>query len=427
MQERNELQAWIDAKPMGRGFCIIGKGKTQHLSNMNDETLCGRLMVADGSRYVGVHGTEFPPCAACWKRMQAVVAAETIEGENDTMANTETQDKTTATVEQINANIERSRSLAEAENVEALEELAKETEALISSLPSRGKRPGTDRTWTQYKKDVRADFKAAATVQEKPQPAPKAEVVVLETRDYHDAEGVEELVEMGAQRFAEGVRLHVKSSDLAKDVARMLLDMRVRMTDKTGAPDIKAASHGAKEASKDMYAAAGEMFRKGGEVSEFDAKAALLKLQKSVQNQMPTVRAEYLASLDTDAEEAARFAKILEAAPEGTPASKAVADHYGVELKSRYMLDKERFEAEVGEAASPGAIESGEGEGEGEGEGNGGASEAEQIVTFFTRAEASIDRAEKALGKAKDDESKEAAKARIDALIAHLATLKAGL
>lgn len=322
--------------------------------------------------------------------------------------------------EEIEANIERAASLAEAENVEALAALNDETEELISSLPSRGKVNG--KTAAQAKKEYRAAFKAAATVQEKPQAKPQAaEVQILETRDYHTAEGVAELVTLGAQKFSEGVRTHLKFSHLAADVARVLLDMRVRMTDKKGAPDVKALSHGSKSASKDMYAAAGDMFRAGGEVSKLEAKQATAKLIKSVQNIMPTVRAEYLRSLDEDKEEAARFELITKSdQSKGMSVSEAVAAYYGVELKSRYELEKERAEVD--------AIEAGDSAEEGEtAEGKAEQSPAEIISAFFEKAEDNIERAVKALKKVNDDQEKEYVKTHIDSLIAELATLKAGL
>jgi len=325
-------------------------------------------------------------------------------------------DDNQATIDQVTANIERARSLAEAENLDGLAVLSEETEALISSLPTRGKGPGGE-SWTKEKKAMRDAFAAAVTVAEKPEPepAPKAEVVVLETRDYHDVAGVPELVTKGADLFAEGVGIHLKASDLAKDIARVLLQMRVRMTNKFGEPDVKALSAGAKQASKDMYAKAGEAFRASGQYNALEAKQAVAKLQKSVNNFTPTIRAEYLRELDTNEEEAARFAEITVKADDDRPVSEVVAAHYGVELKSRYELDVERAELEAA------------GEGVDSEEADEPATPEEQIGAFFTKAADSIERAEKALKKVDDDATKESVKGRIDALIAELATLKAGL
>lgn len=318
-------------------------------------------------------------------------------------------------IDQVTDNIERARSLAEAENVDGLAVLSEETEALISSLPTRGKGPSGE-SWTKEKKAMRDAFAAAATVAEKPEPAPapKAEVVVLETLDYHDAAGVPEMVAKGAEMFSDGVHAHLKASDLAKDIARVLLQMRARMTNKFGEPDIKATSAGAKAASRDMYAEAGKAFLASGNYNALDAKQAVAKLQKSVNNFTPTVRAEYLRELDNNAEEAARFAEITVKADDDRPVSEIVAEHYGVELKSRYELDVERAELEAaGEPVESDADEK--------------VTPQEQIGAFFTKAADSIERAEKALKKVNDDETKESVKGRIDALIAELATLKAGL
>jgi hypothetical protein len=335
--------------------------------------------------------------------------------------NSEMATDNSATLEQIAANIERAASLAEAENAEGLAELNTETEKLISSLPSRGK--NADKTWTATKKDLRADFKAAATVAEKPEPKPvKAEVVKLSTEDYHAAEGVQDLVTQGAKLFAEGVRTHIKFSNMATDIARILLGMRVRMTDKTGVPDIKATSKGARQASQDMYAEAGKLFLADSELSEDEAKKHVAKLQKSVQNAMPTVRAEYLAELDSNETEAARFELITGSEQaKDKPVSEAVAEHYDVPLMSRYELEKSRN----ADTDTDGDESDAEGEGVSE-----AATPADQIGAFFAKAESNIERAKKVVEKAREDTAeaaRESFKAQIDSMIAELATLKAGL
>lgn len=73
MNEANEsvsdIQRWLDEKP-SRGFCVIGKGKSCHISRGNDESLCGRPMMP-GSRYIDSAETlDFEPCRSCWKIME---------------------------------------------------------------------------------------------------------------------------------------------------------------------------------------------------------------------------------------------------------------------------------------------------------------------------------------------------------------------
>jgi hypothetical protein len=323
--------------------------------------------------------------------------------------NSEMATDNSATLEQIAANIERLPSLVEADNEDGAKELVDETETLISGLPSRGNAPvEPKKTWAKYKQDARDAYRAAAKAVEKPEPKPvKAEVVKLSTEDYHAVEGVPELVSKGAELFADGTRMHLKLGNVAVEIARTLLGMRVLMTDKNGAPDIKATSMGAKQASRDMYAQAGKLFLADTDISREETEKLVGKLQKSVQNAMPTVRAEYLRELDSKPEEAKRF-ELVTSAPEaeGKAVSEAVAEHYDVPLMSRYELEKSQKNTESGEPVTL----------------------AEQIGAFFAEAETSVEQAKKIVDKAKDDDTaRDSFKAQIDTLIAELATLKAGL
>jgi hypothetical protein len=263
------------------------------------------------------------------------------------------QDETGAKIEQIQANIERAASLAEADNAEGLAELGKETETLISSLPSRGRYvlPGEDkeRTFADIKKTLRGAWRDAA--QAKPQPEPKGKAVAVpaqaaEPVDYSVYAGVTELINDGAARVAEGVNLHLKTSDLAKDVAKIMLDIWSRIPNKDGNPDIMGDSHAAKEAARAMYAKAGEGF-----TQDLDTEEALAKLQRSVQSKRSDVRAQYLRSLDEDADERAKFAKLLESAQgEDVKPSELVAKAYDTSLIGHGELNKARYRVKAGKA-----------------------------------------------------------------------------
>jgi hypothetical protein len=280
----------------------------------------------------------------------------------ETMADTKTetkQDETTedpfmATCDQIVANIERATSLAEAENAEGLAELNSETETLISGLPSRGKVPnGSGDTWTKLKKKFRDDFRAAAQAKPKPepksQPAPKAEVATL---DYASVAGVVELVDMGAERMAEGVRLHRKTSDVAKEIAAIGLDIWRRIPDKDGNPDIKMTAQASRDAMSKLYSKAGEGFER-----TYENEKALTALQRSVQYYRTDIRAKYLRDLDNDTpeaeEERKRFAKLLEGKPADVPVSEFLAAHYNTSLKGKAEIEAEKWRQQR-------AIESGE-------------------------------------------------------------------
>jgi hypothetical protein len=264
-------------------------------------------------------------------------------------ANTAEISEEATLVEQVHANIERAVSLVEAENTDGLEELAKETEQLISSLPSRGKveLPGRDTavTFAALKKELRNDWRAAAQAQ--PKPAPKAtKAEVIPAKDYTAYEGVSDLVSMGAERVAEGVRLHIKTSTTAKEIASIILDMWRRIPNKDGNPDITGSSDPAKKASSALYQAAGKAL--GGE-DPYEVEQAVKKLMRAVQTQRTDVRAEYLRSLDEDsaeaAEERAHFAKMLEGKGEDVSVSEFLANSYGVGLKGEIEKARERYHA----------------------------------------------------------------------------------
>jgi hypothetical protein len=281
-----------------------------------------------------------------------------IEKHNITQGETVTDRNDSATMDQIADNTERAKSLAEAENAEGLAELSKETEALVSSLPSRGKAPN-DQTWAKYKQDARNAFRAAAQVQDKPEPKNKAVAKAvpaepaIDPKDYSIYQGVTELVSDGAERVAEGVKLHLKTSDLAKEVAAIMLDMWRRIPNKEGHPDIMGASHAAKEAARALYSKAGEGFQETYETTD-----ALEKLQRSVQTHRSDARAKYLRELDENADEQQRFAKALEAKPEDVPVSQFLATLYDTQLKGHGELARERYQLkkELG-ADAPKAIE----------------------------------------------------------------------
>lgn len=311
--------------------------------------------------------------------------------------------------EQIEANIERAKSLAEAENLESLAELAGETEHLISTLPTRGKIGGT--TAAKAKQEFRAAFKVASTIQEKPEPAPKAEVATLETRDYAAVEGISDLIAMGAERMVDGVKMHMRTADLARDTARVILDMRVRMTDKDGNPDLTTRSHGGKMATRELYQTVGTNLQGAGD--EYDVVTAVKKLTRSVQNVMSDVMAEYLRSLDSDAEEAARFAKVAENKPEDVALSAWVANHYGLSLKGALELDRAAYYAKK---ELPAGESAGGGEGEGEEAGEAEGPDARTLVAHYIQTIARANKEVKADAFAGlDADAKQAAMTELEA------------
>jgi hypothetical protein len=287
-----------------------------------------------------------------------------------------------AALEQIDANIERARSLAEAENVEGLAELKEETETIISALSGKDS--------IKAKKEKRNQWAEAATLVEKPKAkevAKKAAEGVVVQKAWDQYEGTQELAAMGAEKLAEGVRLNLKASNVAMEVAAVAFDMVTRIPNKDDNPDLMVASDAAKKAGTALIKMAGEGFE-----HTWDNEQALKKLTRSVQDYRSDVRAAWLRSLDEDTEEAAerraRVAKVLEGKPDDVPASEFVAKAYGTSTigqserkRLAYQEKQKAKELEAAGGAGEGAGEGGEGEGEGAGETTADTTTPDERVT----------------------------------------------
>lgn len=281
---------------------------------------------------------------------ESATITDTTNGEAPTMADKSptAAERHAATREEVTANIERVRSLAEAENTEGAKELSEVTDKLIASLPAK------------ERMKLRAELTEAG--QAKPQvPATTGTVATLATEDYTAVEGAVELRDLGAAKVTESVNLHIKGTHTAKEVAAVVLDIRRRMTNKDGHPDLTGRSNAAKTIASDMYKAAGAAITG----DDFDVETSVKKMVRSVQNQMSDVMAAYLRGLDESPEEAAHFAKIMEGQPEGTKVSEAVAAHYGLKLKGATEIAREKYEAakelEAGSEGAEADTEDGEG------------------------------------------------------------------
>jgi Resolvase, N terminal domain len=276
-------------------------------------------------------------------------------------------DEMRLSMESFGAQMELRAIQERAENLRGVAEPATETEALIASL----KGPGSVAT--------RKDLQMAAASTAQAAPLPKADeadkvhegVVVLETQDYTTVPGVAELITKGAADLAEGVKLRLK--DTARNTAEVLLEMRLKMQDKHGAPDLAARSNAAKQAAQAMYNAV-----RGEDKLEdtFGNRDAVKKLMRAVQYQMSDVVVQYVRALDENPDEAAKFAKAAEANPELSTAD-AVFDFYGLNRESQgEIAAKREAEKRALIAGVQQAIGSVSKEGEGDGEGDGAAAEA---------------------------------------------------
>lgn len=442
MAERNELSEWLDGSK-SRSFVRIGKGKSAHLSKGNDESLCGRLMF-EGSAYIDSEDVANMGniCASCWKIMEKesgeIMAkntqnTETVEVDEslaDVLDDAPEQTPEQATMEQILANIERARSLAEAENAEGLAELDKETESLISSLPSRGKANDVD-SWAKFKQDSRNAFREAAQAQPKPEANAKGTAVTKAAKaeaapaDYTKFEGVKDRVNAAVGLITDGVKLHVKTAQTARQAAEMFLDAQRRIITADGVPDLKTTSPEAIQARKDMYEGARKILAAESGDAEH-AEELVKKFRTSVQNQMSDVLVGYVRSLsesESGREEYETFyGKVKEAHPELDPAE-ALFTFYDIPRMSKreIMAENQRKKnakiKELEKAAEKGDVEAVEAIEEIKAE-----TVQEKIVGYVSRAETDIKAAIKA-GKTLSEDDRKALKAKI----AELAMLAAEL
>ncbi|MCW7984083.1 hypothetical protein XF35_01740 [Streptomyces platensis subsp. clarensis] len=224
---------------------------------------------------------------------------------------------------EISAAVQRVKEAAQSGDAKKVAALDETTKALIRELPA------TERNgkYAQLKKAREAE------------PVPAGEIEP--TADYAAVPEVSDLVSQGTQALVDGVNLHLKASVTAREVAKVILAMRVRLPNSAGDPDLLSEAFMTRAAAHDMYTATGKQL--SGDA--YDVEIAVGKLKRSVQNAMSDVRSEYLRSLDTDKEEAKRFKAIIKAAGKGVKPSEAVAAHYSLPLKGKNELAREKYAA----------------------------------------------------------------------------------
>ncbi|WBP87031.1 hypothetical protein [Kitasatospora cathayae] len=395
-------------RSVDRGVYVVGrvgKGKTLHiLDQWAGETLCrkraekiGHLLETD-DRTLCVNCDKNTIGAT--KTMADYPAPDltnipglniTTEGETE-VPKTETAETPETTQEQIQeqitANIERVRSLAEADNEEGAAEIVKETKSLIDAAK------GASSTATnKLRKGFRDELEKA--MQAKPAEPIKPSKEVVPVVKYEDIEGVSDLVRMGAAMVSEGIAGLAKSSDVADKVGAILLDMWLRIENpKTGCSDLRGDSDEAKRASKDMYAAIEEELK-----GNPDGAKILDSYKRQIQRRRQHRTVEYVRALDNSPEEHRHFAKALEANPDLSP-SEAVRKVCRIAEKSEIEKTLERDAAKRQLKNAQKALESGKLEGE-------EAEEAKKIVAEAAvppvkRAMAAMDKAEKSINAALD-------------------------
>jgi hypothetical protein len=441
MNERNELQEWFDMKA-SHSFALVGKGKTPHLSTRNDDTLCGRAVSSyfSATDYEG----DVAPCGTCWKRMIAVVDAasamlpaqyhdDNTSGEAGDMptkndATTEAPAlNTEALVEEIEANIERVRSLAEAENAEGAEELEVETEALISKL-----RGATGKDTTSIRKGYRTQLAAAkrAESKEEPKATKSNEVATKQPADFTEIPGVPELVKEASAKVRE---LAISKFKGGHEIAAKIFEIRTHIKTEAGYIDFDATTDQAKKASSTVYDAITEKLAEEGENEADDAiRAEIGSIKKSAQNAMGDVKVLFIRALDTSADDIKAQYKYAQDAHPDKSLSEAVFTFHNITTRNtRAELAKAAREAKAALAARVAAGELTEGEAEAEAQESGLAPKEKTPTERVKAAVSKAGKAVKAVSAAEDididavademeDKERDALKKSIKAQIAEL-------
>lgn len=334
-------------------YGIIGNGKVAHeLVTPNEPaTLDGKT----ATKFVENPGAEgYTMCKNCKTisdnlsddltqgNGSATMASSIKTDEGDTMPPTTRKtaakpakpaDDAKPSVEEITQDVENAlATMAETNNVETAEALFKQIETSVKLLTANKRAPLIMRA---------KEARAAATERAKAPAAP----AIVETKNWRDAEGAEELFNQGAEKVKGGVGLGLKASKLAEEVAHTVLFARLKMTNKKGLPDFKATSQAAKDFAAEMYAKALE----GLDPEDIETKEAHKSLQRGVQNRMPDVTVTYLRALNNSPEEFAKtFPMITPVAGEAPEeAVRSVYEAAGLKLPEhtraeQAALDKKR-------------------------------------------------------------------------------------
>ncbi|WP_424213185.1 hypothetical protein ACN20G_14465 [Streptomyces sp. BI20] len=266
--------------------------------------------------------------------------------------------------EDVRASIERIPSLAAEGKGDAVTELAAEIKTAINKITGTGA--------AGVKATLKAELtKAEEAAKEAAKTAPKAEVASLETQNWEDIPGAEEKVSAAAKRIGDALVHNIKFSRLAREIADTKMELAVGFTNKHGDPDIMFAGDSLKNAFRKMTT---DALAEAGIPDTFEGHKTLEKLLKAIQNQHASARRDFVASLDSKPELAARFEKAAAAHPD-KPISEAVFEYHKISRgKSKLELEEDKWNADRAAelaAAAKKELTSGEGEGEGTGEGEG--------------------------------------------------------
>jgi hypothetical protein len=244
--------------------------------------------------------------------------------------------------EKITACIERIKPLAIEGNTDAAQAIFKdEVEMLIPQITGEGAMAERKR-WRALA-EAALEAKPEITPSSEVATAPQAaEVASLETRDYHDIEGVSEMVANATATLAEGIEHQRAATSLAKQLAASTLTIGTLMTNPEGNPDLRTQSQGFRDMMTQIVADA--LVQAGYKEGDKDTARAAKKLGKSIAYQRGNLRVKYIRTLADTPEEREKFGRVLEAFPNHS-VEDAIFEYYNLDSASELEKTKEREDA----------------------------------------------------------------------------------
>ncbi|MFD7611003.1 hypothetical protein [Streptomyces sp. NPDC059828] len=241
--------------------------------------------------------------------------------------------------EEIRADIERLPSLIAEGKDDSAQELSEAISAAIPKITGTGAAAIKAKLRAELTK-AEKDAKKAKADKEKADKAASKEVAVSKETSLETAladKGIQGLVAKGQEQVK---ALAISKFKGGHEVAETILDIRTRILNKNGHPDLNADSDAAKKSANQVFDGLLEGLPEEGEDEAADAiRAEVDSIKKSYKNSIRDARVRYLKSLDNSPEEAKKYAYALEAHPDKKP-SEAVAEFHSYELRTRAEIAK---------------------------------------------------------------------------------------
>lgn len=325
--------------------------------------------------------------------------------------------------DQISANIERIRTLSIAGEADAAAALFNDTETLISGVVKADGKADTAKR-KKYRADAAEARKAQPPVTPSSEVATVADAAIID--DYHSLPKAVELVSMGADKVREGISAGLKVSSMAREVASIMMDIRLSIHTKQGLPDLKATRQATRDSHSDIY----DNALASMDIDPGQRELVLKTMRRGVNYQMSDVLVRWVEALDNSPEAYAElFGPLAAKYPDLSP-TEAVRTHYNISDKSEIDKAREREQEKAALAAKAKELEAAgeapEG-GEGDGDSEGGSERTPRLFANLNAMKEANEKAAENVKAVKDAAQRAEAREQIQARMTELASLLAAL